>query len=140
MNACAETARHAALAVMCAKAPCHDSSLAMSRKAQEAGEYGEAILMCLQTFQGLESLKSLKVRQACATKDLRDSAHSAHLLLYACHDNGPRCARICEALSRGRLWTPYNAWMRPSPCYVESLTPCVTARRATHLLTKQPLL
>jgi hypothetical protein len=31
------------------------------RKAQEAGDYGEAMMLCVECFQGVESLKDLSV-------------------------------------------------------------------------------
>lgn len=55
------------------------------RRAQENGEYGEAILLCVQCFQNVETLKDLKVGSRTSIR--RDDQDANSPLTH-----GPGCA------------------------------------------------
>ncbi len=75
----------------------HDLQKTLKR-AQESGDYGEAILVCVECFQEVERMKGLEVRGA--------GEHGT-----AWHGT---CMHTC---TRAELWrTCCCCWLRSSPC------------------------
>ena len=68
------------------------------RRAQEQGEYGEAILLCVQCFQGVEALKDLKVGHAARGSFAYIMALGMRLLLKV-----DRCCCPCAPTCMMRL-------------------------------------